>query len=144
MFVLPNSCIFFSKSSFRCKIYGLYSIMAFFFTAAIVSMIITLTSFSNLHPFKNLGSDKKVLPSQTNKFRMYIDIGLTFPLILTIFYFYLCMRNTLSKCTTSNFSSEQLQIKKFFRIITVAYIFRFVYSCGMPFYKELICQFFMR
>jgi hypothetical protein len=81
-------------------------VSVFFVFCAATYMIAEAFGWINWKPFQLQAQNNK-RPLLINTTAELVNIAMLCPLILTICYFYTCMRNTLSKCTSVEFEPEK-------------------------------------
>jgi len=129
---LKEQCFFGSNFSYRCNKYGLYTTSALFFLASIGSLALNLYKEFTWQP----GLNQFLALLKLDATSIWENIGIFFPLILCLIYFYMCMRSTLQQCTASapKLQAQKRQLDKFFLTLIGAYLLRFLYQCGLDHY----------
>lgn len=130
--------IFCSCCKFTTKMIAVTCVSMIFIISAVVYMFIDMMGWIDWKPYGLTYEDDRS-PIRINSMSELINIMMLTPLILTIVYFYTCMRNTLGKCTSQKFAPEKKRLNLYFIYLLIAYILRLLYIVGLDNYSSLIC-----
>ena len=104
---MKNSTILCTKFTYKCKKRAIMLIMAFFICLACSFFVLTSYDWIIWEPWNNTVENPFDHNFMTNKIYSYFNFVVYTPLVLTVTYYYICMRTSLNTCTSSVLANEK-------------------------------------